>query len=95
MRFLLSHPGRSFISINLWQASQSQGFHMCHLPDYFIQLSHNRNSHLEVRIFDALRMSDLHHNYLITYAKQQSSQFINYSIINEREMLNIVIASIG
>ena len=84
MQFLLelhTRGGLLFQSIYGKLVNQ-QGFHMCHLPDYFNQLFHYRHSLLEVRIFDALRMSDLHHNYLMTYAKKQSSQFINYSITN-------------
>ena len=71
MRFLLelrTRGGLLFQSI-YGKRVNPQEFHMYHFPDYFIQLFHNRHSHLEVRIFDALRMSDLHHNYLITYAK--------------------------
>ena len=71
MRFLLElHTRGDLLFQSIYgKLVNPQGFHMYHLPDYFIQLFHNRNSHLEVRIFDALRMSDLHHNYLMTYAK--------------------------
>ena len=56
MRFLLelhTRGGLLFQSI-YGKLVNPQGFHMYHLPDYFIQLFHNRHSHLEVRIFDAL-----------------------------------------
>ena len=91
MRFLLelhTRGGLLFQSI-YGKRVNPQEFHMCHFPDYFNQLFHYRHSLLEVRIFDALRMSDLHHNYLITYAKTTVQP--NYKLFYYKFLTNRVI----
>ena len=91
MRFLLelrTRGGLLFQSI-YGKRVNPQGFHMYHFPDYFNQLFHYRHSLLEVRIFDALRMSDLHHNYLMTYAKTAVQP--NYKLFYYKFLTNRVI----